>query len=120
MGRARLSEDDLRVGAEFPDGVALATWPMELRETNSGPRLRYPDGGRACEIPLGALRARDHDRLFMAGRCISCSHEAQASIRVIGTCFATGESAGLAAALAIAQGDVDALAVRAARVQVMR
>ena len=120
VGRSRLSEIDLLQGAQFPDGVALATWPMELRETNTGPRLRYPENGRACEIPLGALRARDHDRLFMAGRCISCSHEAQASIRVIGTCLATGESAGLAAALAIAQGDVDSLAVRAARVHVMQ
>ena len=60
------------------------------------------------------------DRLFMAGRCLSCSHEAQASIRVIGTCFATGEAAGLAAALAVSQGDVTALAVRAARVHVMQ
>ncbi|MGB8170062.1 MAG: FAD-dependent oxidoreductase [Chthoniobacteraceae bacterium] len=120
VGRARVSETDLLRGAEFADGVALATWPMELRETNTGPRLRYPENGRACEIPLGALRARDHDRLFMAGRCISCSHEAQASIRVIGTCLATGESAGLAAALAIAHGDVDSLAVRAARVHVMQ
>jgi hypothetical protein len=33
----------------------------------------------------------------MAGRCISCSHEAQAAIRVIGTCLATGEAAGQAA-----------------------
>ncbi len=120
VGRSRLAEVDLLRGAQFPDGVALATWPMELRETNTGPRLRYPENGRACEIPLGALRARDHDRLFMAGRCISCSHEAQASIRVIGTCLATGESAGLAAALALMHGDVDSLAVRAARVHVMQ
>ena len=120
VGRARLSERDLLTGAEFGDAVALATWPMELRETNTGPRLRYPEGGRACGIPLGALRARDHDRLFMAGRCISCSHEAQASIRVIGTCLATGEAAGLAAALAVSQGDVDSLAVRAARVRVQQ
>ncbi len=120
VGRARLSESDLLAGAFFADAVALATWPMELRETNTGPRLRYPESGRACEIPLGALRARDHDRLFMAGRCISCSHEAQASIRVIGTCFATGEAAGLAAAIAVAQGDVDSLAVRAARVTVQQ
>jgi hypothetical protein len=115
IGRARLSEDDLLRGTECADAVALATWPMELRETNTGPRLRYPEGGRPCEIPLGALRSRDHDRLFMAGRCISCSHEAQASIRVIGTCLATGEAAGLAAALAVSSGDVTAPAVRAAR-----
>ncbi len=120
VGRARLSERDLLTGAEFADAVALATWPMELRETHTGPRLRYPEGGRACGIPLGALRARDHDRLFMAGRCISCSHEAQASIRVIGTCLATGEAAGLAAAIAVSQGSVDSLTVRAARTHVMQ
>ncbi len=120
IGRQRLSDDDLLRGAEFPDAVALATWPMELRETNTGPRLRYPEKSRACDIPLGALRARDHDRLFVAGRCISCSHEAQASIRVIGTCLATGEAAGLAAAICVSRGDVDAAEVRAAREETRR
>jgi len=33
----------------------------------------------------------------VAGRCISADHAAQASIRVMGTCFATGEAAGRAA-----------------------
>jgi hypothetical protein len=120
IGRYRLTEEDLLRGADFPDTVALATWPMELRETNTGPRLRYPRDGRPCGIPLGALRARDHDRLFVAGRCLSCSHEAQASIRVMGTCFATGEAAGLAAALAVLHGEVEAADVRAAREKVHR
>ncbi|MEA3209639.1 MAG: hypothetical protein QOE70_2696 [Chthoniobacter sp.] len=115
VGRYCLSTDDLLRGAEFADGVALATWPMEMRETNTGPRLRYPEDGRPCGIPLGALRARDHDRLFVAGRCLSCSHEAQASIRVIGTCLATGEAAGFAAALCVSLGGADAAGVLAAR-----
>jgi hypothetical protein len=34
----------------------------------------------------------------MAGRCISSTHEAQAALRVIGTCLAIGQAAGLAAA----------------------
>ena len=34
----------------------------------------------------------------MAGRCLSSSHEAQASLRVIGTSLATGEAVGRAAA----------------------
>jgi hypothetical protein len=95
VGEHRMEADDLARGATFPDAVALATWPMELRETNRGPRLRY---GPPCEIPLRALRFRDHPHCFMAGRCISASHEAQASLRVIGTCLATGEAAGRAAA----------------------
>jgi hypothetical protein len=97
-GQYRLEGVDLERGASFDDAVALATWPMELRETNRGPRLRYPSDGRPCEIPLRALRFRDHPHCFMAGRCISSSHEAQASLRVIGTCLATGEAAGRAAA----------------------
>jgi hypothetical protein len=114
-GRCQLDAEDLVRGATFGDAVALATWPMELRETNRGPRLRYPDEGRPCKIPLRALRFRDLDTCFVAGRCISCSHEAQASIRVIGTCLATGEAAGFAAATLALGGDVSAEAVRALR-----
>jgi hypothetical protein len=120
VGRYRLEADDLLRGAEFPDAVAIAAWPMELRETASGPRLRFPTNGQPCGIPLRALRARDDEALFMAGRCISCSHEAQASVRVIGTCLATGEAAGLAAALTVLHGDCTSDAVNAARERITR
>ena len=115
VGEYRLEAADLERGAEFDDAVALATWPVELRETNRGPRLRYPDGDRPCEIPLRALRFIGHQRRFMAGRCMASSHEAQASVRVIGTCLATGEAAGFAAALQALGGHCDAASVRAAR-----
>lgn len=111
VGRYRLETADLEAGAEFADAVAVAAWPMELRETNRGPRLRYPREGRPCQVPLRSLQARDHTHLFAAGRCIACSHEAQASIRVIGTCLATGEAAGIAAALMAREGRVDAAQV---------
>jgi hypothetical protein len=38
-------------------------------------------------------------------------------VRVIGTCLATGEAAGLAAAQRILQGDCDAASVNAARMK---
>jgi hypothetical protein len=41
------------------------------------------------------------DNLLVAGRCISTTHEAQASIRMICACYATGEAAGTAASLAV-------------------
>jgi len=75
----------------------LATWPLELRETNRGPKLRYPENDAAAGIPLRALVPANLEGVFVAGRCISCDHEAQASIRVMGTCFATGQAAGRAA-----------------------
>ncbi len=120
VGRARLEAADLEQSATFPDAIASAAWPMELRETNRGARLRFPLDGQPCDIPLGALRARDHANLFAAGRCLSCSHEAQASIRVIGTCLATGEAAGLAAALFARTEECEAGAVRSARAEVSR
>lgn len=118
VGRYRLAVEDIERGASFPDAVAFASWPMELRETATGPRLRFPTGDEPCAIPLRALRARDDETLFVAGRCISCSHDAQASVRVIGTCLATGEAAGLAAALQVLHGDGDAASVNAARAKI--
>ncbi|GAA5482637.1 FAD-dependent oxidoreductase [Haloferula sargassicola] len=96
IGEAVLTGEDVMAGRRRDDEVALASWPLELRETNRGPKLRYPEG--PAGIPRGALVAKGFQRLFVAGRCLSCDHEAQASIRVMGTGFATGEAAGRLAA----------------------
>ena len=93
-----LTAEEILSGARHADDIALATWPLELRETNRGPKLRYPENDAAAGIPLGCLIPADLERVFVAGRCISCDHGAQASIRVMGTCFATGEAAGSQAA----------------------
>ncbi len=115
VGRYRLGTAEVEAGAQFDDAVAFTAWPMELRENAQGPKLRFPTGENPCGVPLRSLRAQGDDALFVAGRCISSSHEAQASLRVIGTCLATGEAAGLAAALKALQTGVDAAAIRAAR-----
>jgi hypothetical protein len=53
----------------------------------------------------------------MAGRCISTEHGVQGAMRVVGTCFATGQAAGLAASImarsenkTIPPGDEDSVA----------
>jgi hypothetical protein len=114
-GETRIETADVLCGATFPDAVALSTWPIEMREEATGARLRFPEENRPCEVPLGALRARGFPNLFVAGRCLSSSHEAQASLRVIGTCLATGEAAGLAAAILAAGAEPTAAAVRSER-----
>lgn len=101
-GEYELTTEDILNGAVFEDTVAVSAWPMEFRETHTGPKFRFPKNNRPCGIPLRSLRSRDIPHLFMAGRCISCSHEAQAAIRVIGTCLATGYAAGKAAAEEVA------------------
>lgn len=98
VGEVTLEAADLLEGRTFPDTVALSAWPLEMREQPTGPRLRFPTGNRAGEIPLRALKAKGWSNLLAAGRCLSASHEALAALRVIGTCMATGEAAGKAAA----------------------
>ena len=53
------------------------------------------------DIPYGCLVPKKIDNLLVSGRCVSATHIAMASIRVIGTCFALGEAAGTAAALSL-------------------
>lgn len=113
-GRAIVTEEQVLRGSPHPDVVALGTWPVELRERHTGPRWRFPDRLRPTQIPLDALRSHGLANVWIAGRCISCDHEAQAALRVIGTCLATGQAAGAAAALQARHGSVpDAAAVRA-------
>ena len=97
IGEATLTEEDILESRSDAHAVANATWPIELRETARGPRLLYPKEPKACGIPLGALRARDLQNVFVAGRCLSATHRAQASTRVMGTALATGQAAGIAA-----------------------
>lgn len=106
-GRLVLEEDDLAGGRDFPDTVARSAWPIEMREQARGAKWRSFESGRPGNIPLRTLIAARDDRLFAAGRCVSASHRALGSLRVMGTCFATGEAAGIAAALvALGAGEV--------------
>jgi hypothetical protein len=99
IGRYQLTREDVLAGRKFDDGVARAGWPIELWEGGSlGASYEYVPDGETYDIPLRCLEARDVDNLFVAGRCMSASHEALGSARVIGTCLATGEAAGLEAA----------------------
>jgi hypothetical protein len=99
VGRYRLTREDVLEGRRFEDGVARACWPIELwEEGRLGATYEYLEDGRTYDIPLRSLRARDLSNLFVAGRCMSATHGALGSARVIGTCLATGEAVGRAAA----------------------
>ncbi len=51
-------------------------------------------------IPLGATISSEIEGLMFSGRCISMDSEALGSQRVMPTCMAIGEGAGICAALA--------------------
>jgi len=99
IGRYQLTREDVLSGRKFEDGIARASWPIELwEEGRLGATYEFLSDGTHYDIPLRCLQARDVENLFVAGRCMSATHEALGSARVIGTCLATGEAAGRAAA----------------------
>ena len=105
VGRYELTREDVLGARKFDDGVARAGWPIELWQAGHlGATYEYLADGETYDIPLRSLRARDVDNLFVAGRCMSATREALGSARVIGTCLATGEAVGLAAARVAAAG----------------
>ena len=55
-------------------------------------------------IPYRSLLPQGTDNLLLAGRCISGTHAAHGSYRVMPICFAMGQAAGAAAALCAARG----------------
>ena len=68
-------------------------------------------------LPRRGAGARN---VLVAGRCASMTHEGQSAARVSGSCFAMGEAAGAAAALALKAGTLPAelpVAVRRLREQ---
>jgi hypothetical protein len=50
-------------------------------------------------VPYRCLYSRNIDNLFMAGRCISVTHEALGAVRVMRTCGTGGEIVGMAASV---------------------
>ncbi len=97
---ADVSADDVQQGRQRPaDGIARGAWPMEVHE---GPgRMRFtPVGGSGhFDIGHGALLVEAVPNLRLAGRVIGADAQAYGSIRVMGTAFATGQAAGVSAAL---------------------
>jgi hypothetical protein len=113
IARRPLTEHDVLTGARFPDAVAVGAWPVELHPGPGLPNIwiRLKDDG-AYEIPLGTLRSATHPNLFAAGRTLDGDTAAFGSLRVMGTAFATGQAAGIAAAHFARDGETDSDRVR--------
>ena len=103
---------DGHAGRRDAHSIARAGWPMEVHDAPGRTRF-VPLGGEGFfDIPPGALRAREVDNLWLAGRVIGADSDAYGSVRVMGTAFATGHAAGVGAALAAAGRDEDVAAMR--------
>jgi hypothetical protein len=110
-GRYNLTEDDVRNQARFEDSIGI--FPEFIDGYGV---LVLPTTGRYFHIPYRALVPLGVRNLLVAGRCIAGDAISHASVRSMMCCAVTGQGAGVAAALSIADG-VDVAHVGISRLQ---
>ncbi len=104
-GEYTLTCEEILDTVKFDDAIAAGNYDIDIHNPEgSGTHHLFFKAGQYYTIPYGSLVVRDADNLLVAGRCISCDHRTQASIRTMPICCSTGEAAGVAAALLSKQG----------------
>jgi len=118
LGDVVLSQDDIVAKKEFPDGCVPSTWSIDLHYPKQEFARKFPDNpfisiavhDRRVDrtygypVPYRCFYSKDVANLFMAGRCISVTHEALGTVRVMKTCGMMGEVVGKAASVALKHG----------------
>ena len=114
VGETVLTEGDVLGGRKSDDGVAKGGHHVDIHGDGTYQKRTPVSGGRSYDIPYGCLIPKALTNVLVAGRCISSTREANGSVRVMGQCLATGEAAGTAAALCVAEGWSDVRSVSTA------
>src|SRR5690625_273153 len=105
MGEYVLTGADVVGARQFDDVIARGAYPIDIHDpSGKGTVLQRLPPGQAYDIPLRCLQPRGVERLLVAGRCISGTHTAHSSYRVTPIAMATGQAAGVTAALSSASG----------------
>lgn len=117
LGDVVLTQDDIVEKRDFPDGCVPSTWSIDLHYPKKQYAQKYPDNPFISiavhdnrvdrmfgyPVPYRCFYSRNIDNLFMAGRCISVTHEALGTVRVMKTCGMMGEVVGKAASICAAK-----------------
>ncbi|MDD4124577.1 MAG: FAD-dependent oxidoreductase [Eubacteriales bacterium] len=117
-GEHILTADELITCTKFEDAIAAGNYDIDIHNPEgSGTSHYFFPEGQYYTIPYRCLVPKGSDNLLVAGRCISATHEAQASIRIMAIVCTLGEAAGTAAAIASADNktvrDIDINKLRA-------
>ena len=101
VGEYVLSDTDVETGARFPDVVVHKAWFLiDIHNPAGGDQAeRHSQPAKPYDIPYRSLIPQKINGLLLSGRNISGTHRAHASYRVMGVALATGQGAGVAAAL---------------------
>jgi hypothetical protein len=102
QGEYVLTGKDSQGDTRFDDTIAADASALDIHDPKGGDvdfRSMQP-----YEIPYRSLVPLGVEQLLVAGRCISADHDAHARSRNMPACMATGQAAGIAAAVAIDEG----------------
>jgi hypothetical protein len=107
VGEHVLTADEVIGAQKSPEVIAKGGHHVDIHGAGvDQERIPVRDGG-SYDIPFGCLVPRGLSTILVAGRCLSSTREANGSARVMGTCIATGQAAGTAAALCVRRGLAD-------------
>lgn len=105
VGEYVLTQEDLVACTKFPDRIAAGNYDIDIHNPEgSGTSHYYFAPGTWYTIPYRSLLPLKAGNLLVAGRCISATHEAQASIRILPIVATLGQAAGVAAAVSLRAG----------------
>ncbi len=114
-GIAYMTDEDAILLNHYDDGIAKSSWGIDVWPADSytkpandpadyAKRSETIAAGGYFDIRYGCLVPENTENLLVGGRIVSASHLAEASLRIQQTCMATGEAAGMAAAMSIREG----------------
>lgn len=99
-----LTGEDLLSKKKFADAFCVSNYPVDIHgrtlKCDTLPKI-VDDGRPYYEIPLRSLFVKGFENLMVAGRCMGAEFLAQSSLRVMHSVRASGEAAGIAAAMAL-------------------
>lgn len=107
-----LAQDVIDARQRPEDAIARCGWPMEDHAVPGETSYSQIRDRKWYHIPYGAITSNNISNLWAGGRLVSSDNRAFASLRVMGTAFATGHAAGLAAVAHAQNGHVDIRALR--------
>lgn len=100
-----LTKEDIMACKKFPNGIAACCYDMDIHSPDgTGTYHWFLPKGEYYTIPYQCMLPLKVDNLMVAGRCISSTHEAQASYRIMPVVCCIGEAAGTAVSIAKKEG----------------
>ena len=99
MGAYVLTQDDVLQARKFEDGIARSNYPVDIHNpAGTGTVIKNVPKDDWYEVPYRCIVPNRVRNLLVGSRCISATHEAHSSMRVMPVVACIGEAAGAAAA----------------------